>query len=497
MASLEDIHREKKADARQPRCNKHDEFKRLYCETCQELLCRGCATQSHCEPQHRVTDAGAASSDCEPTDFTLLSSDSELRQLEDSATSRARRELEAAVTASLQEVEDTADGIIADVRAEASRVSELIKAVRQIRLGAFDERAKAQTAKQRNKQRSLQAAGKVIENGGDKDEESDPLDRRPAVKSKVEESPNLSEIYQGLAYVRFQRGPGLSGFFLGTLRLEAKWELCCEFGEQGLGPGEFNGAHAIAFLSTDRIAVADWYNKRVVICGTDGRIMNTILIKSNPRGVAAIGDQIAIVDTSPWVAMFNRDCEFVSKFATVLQSKDNAKTDVDLRGIAVTKDGTLLVGDAKQNVLTEHSPDGTLIGSAPVSVRPSYLAADGGGRLMVISGGVQEVHVLHGSTHRASSNTTVTTTTTTTIRPSIDGRPVKHSNGVCCDRSGCVYIAVDSGEGTGHIHRYRSDGKFLECAVQDLCNPYGIAFTADGQQLAVADCYSVKLYRKV
>ena len=141
----------------------------------------------------------------------------------------------------------------------------------------------------------------------------------------------------------------------------------------------------------------------------------------------------------------------------------------------------------KKKVLTEHSPaDGSLIRIIPVKAQPYHIAIDCTDRV-VISDKEREVDVTDGNG----------ATLFTMITPTIEGKQVEYSYGVACGSSG-IYIAMYAGDdGTGHVHRYGDGGQFLGCVAKGLYRPQGMAFTADGRQLAVADYHSVKMYHVV
>ena len=146
----------------------------------------------------------------------------------------------------------------------------------------------------------------------------------------------------------------------------------------------------------------------------------------------------------------------------------------------------LIVGDVKRSVITKHNcSDGSLINTVSVKTEPYFIAIDSNDRV-VVSGGDKRVDIVDGNG-----------ATLVTIKPTINGQPVKYCRGVCCDSS-YIYIAVLNWDyNTGHIHRYDIEGRFLSCIVRGLYCPGGISLTPNGQQLAVADFKSVKIYNKV
>ncbi|XP_022111728.1 uncharacterized protein LOC110990971 [Acanthaster planci] len=264
---------------------------------------------------------------------------------------------------------------------------------------------------------------------------------------------------------------------------EEKWEQRCVFGRKGSGPGEFDGAWGIAARQPDEVAVAEIWNKRVVNCSIDGNQKSTIPMEERPLGIAATrtGNRSAVIEENEsHVKVFDKDNTLAFQFPTVPPS-EVGKTAVDLWSVAAKTDGTIVVGDIKRMVLTEHSPtDGKLRSTIPVKIEPCYVAVDSNDRV-VISDCEQLVGVVDGNGD-----------TLFTIKPIIDGEVVRYCTGVCAESTG-IYVAMhNDDEDTGHIHHYDPQGGFLHCIAEGLHWPRGITFTADGQ-LAVADWYSVKI----
>ena len=204
----------------------------------------------------------------------------------------------------------------------------------------------------------------------------------------------------------------------------------------------------------------------------------------DPRAVAAFQNQLVIVDETNSVKMYNRNGNQMFEFHTVPHS-EVGKTSVNLFSVAIMKDTSIIVGDIKRSVITKHrSSDGLLIDTISVQNKPFCLAIDSKDRV-VVSGGGKQVDIVE-----------LTGTLLFSINPKIDSQQVKSCRGVCCDSS-AIYIAVSNGVGNGHIHQYDTQGRFLSCIAQGLYDPGGISLTSDGQQLAVADIESVKIYNKV
>ncbi|XP_038062539.1 uncharacterized protein LOC119733031 [Patiria miniata] len=310
--------------------------------------------------------------------------------------------------------------------------------------------------------------------------------RNTRVASKSQTPPQIDP---KLSYLSFTPGQRIGDINLGKLAVKGKWEMLREFGKRGSGPGKFDGVVDITATQPGEIAVADYRNKRVVICSNEGQHKGTIPLQ-RPLAVAAIHNPeqrlLVLEDGSKYVKVFNmKDNTLDFKFPTVAPSEVE-ETQVNLRSTTVRTNGIILVGDIERMVWTEHRPtDGEILHTIPVQTPPQFLAVDDDTDRVVVSGfHTKKVDITDckGSIH-------------TTFKPTINGGPV-WCDGVCCDSSG-IYLAVDQGAaGTGHIHHYDQDGRFLDCVDQGLCFPLGITFTSNGQ-LAVAEHYFIKMYHKV
>ncbi|XP_038064683.1 tripartite motif-containing protein 3-like [Patiria miniata] len=268
----------------------------------------------------------------------------------------------------------------------------------------------------------------------------------------------------------------------------SKWEMCCVFGKEGRGPGEFGNAHGIAATQSGQIAVADSSNFKVMIYSNEGQYKEDILLQSRPWDVATFhnhDNRLVVVDSTQYVKMF-KDNKLLFQFPTVPQSEVD-DTQVGLCSVAVRKNGAILVGDVERLVWTEHNPtNGEILRTRPLHTAPHYLTVDDAtDRVVACDHGldIQEVYVCKRKG-----------TPLFTIKPTINGKPVQHCTGVFCDTSG-IYIAVRNEHRTGHIHHYDVDGIFLDCLVQGLFDPRGITFTSNGQ-LAVAEWNAIKMYHK-
>ncbi|XP_038062939.1 tripartite motif-containing protein 72-like [Patiria miniata] len=497
IATLEDICEGKvkltKENLKQhPKCPKHEgEVTRFFCMTCEVLICRDCTVIDHCKPEHSYIDRNQAASTYKQSLAELFSPlGYEMKELKKSQekVSRIKEDLGVTVKRVRTEVQDRAAEIRAEVTAQENRILNDIKNIQTDREQKLDDCEKTMGLAAERFQYSLDTAREVTRTASD----SDFLSLYPTISKdlKLLADQRMPRVDNRLAFLKFKQSEGVGGISLGEVVVEVEWKLCCdrEFGRIGRGPGEFYGAWGIAARQPDEIAVTDYCNKRVVICSIDGDQKSMIPMQGCPLGIAATraGDRLVVVEEgASHVKVFNSNNTLAYEFPTVPPSDEVDKTAVDLHSVAVKNDDTIVVGDARRMVLTEHSPtDGELLRTIPVKIKPYFLAVDDSNDRIVISDKSQAVDVADGNG-----------TTRRTIKPTMNDEPVQYCNGVYTDSSG-IYVAMENGPSTRHIHHYDPQGGFLKCIAQGLHSPRGITLTSDGQ-LAVADWYSIKIIHHV
>ena len=290
IATLEDFIQGKVAikktkQKRHPECQTHEgEVTRFYCVTCDKLICRDCTVLDHCKPQHEYIDCNQASSTYKQSlaqFFTPL--EGVLMKLEQSlaTASTMKDKLGITVERTMTEVKNRADEIRAEVTAQESRIIDEIKNLHKDRGRKLDEYEQTVSVISQQIQHSLETAKDVTNNSSDPDF----LALYPTISKDLKflSSQSLPEIDHKLCHLRFKESQRVGDINLGKVELqEPKWELCGKFGKQGSGPGEFNLAWDIdACEPGDEIAVADYINKRVVICSTQGHQKRTIPIQGS------------------------------------------------------------------------------------------------------------------------------------------------------------------------------------------------------------------------
>ncbi|XP_071786901.1 E3 ubiquitin-protein ligase TRIM56-like [Asterias amurensis] len=464
---------------RRPECQTHEgEVMWFFCTTCDVMICQVCTVIDHCKPQHEYIDSNQSSSTYKQSLAQLFTPLEEtMKKLEQSqaTASPMKDNLNIAAKRTMADLKNRADEIRAEVTAQESRIMDEIQTTLKDRNRKLEEFEQAVSVHLQQIQQSLQSAKDV---------------------SKSSLAPDFLAVYstisQDLKKLRDKNQPkidptldhmgftsGVCDISLGNLK-GSRWELCLKYGER------FDRAMDIdASLPGDEIAVAVLGNRRVVIYDTTGHQKKTIKLPQGPLSVAAFKNQLVIADNTNSVKMYNRNGNKMFEFHTVPHSEVNM-TPVRLCSVAVIKD-TIIVGDMKRSVITKHrSSDGALIDTVSVLTQPCFLAIDSQNRVVVSGWDGQHVDIVG-----------VDGTTLFSIYPKIYSKNVKCCRGICCDSS-AIYIAVCYEMGNeGHIHQYDTQGRFLSCIAQGLFCPGGISLISDGQQLAVADSKSVKIYNKV
>ncbi|XP_038065238.1 E3 ubiquitin-protein ligase TRIM56-like [Patiria miniata] len=493
VATLNDIRQGKVNLTKQPaqsKCHKHKEgITQFYCKTCDELICQVCTVLDHSKPDHDIIDIGKASKEFRQSlEKGFPAVEKEIKGLEVSlqGVAASKKVLNDNTTEARKKVQDRAAEGKAKINAEEKRLLDEITTQEHEQNKRLVEHEKTLSNSLQRKKHCLQTSQEVTRNASDSHFLSlHPVISKDMDKLRGQPTPKMAGLKLHPVFVKSKK----LDIDLGKVMVEDTWEIGHSFGKKGSGKGEFESARGIAAAADpDEIAVADWKNDRVVICNNQGQTKNTIPI--DPNDVVAVSNQWVCAHPSKMM-VYHRDTTHKFDFRTVPED-EVGKTVVQLVSVAVMPNGNIIAGDKVRKVLTEHNPrNGDILHTMPVKITPDFLAVLSNGWIVISDkeqGLVETVKVSNGNA-----------VTVSTIQPTIDGKPAKYCGGVCSNSSG-IYLAVVTGKvHTGHIHHYNCACQFVSCVAQGLYDPCGITFTAadGGQQLAVADWHSVKIYHKV
>ncbi|XP_038064935.1 uncharacterized protein LOC119735308 [Patiria miniata] len=468
-------------------CGRHKSQKDVYCKTCQELICKTCSLSNNHESHQYFTVEEASERYKQVLKDQLPVFNTDLAKIDQALMfiSQAEQTFSSQLTQATGVVQNRAVRAVEEVIAEGNRVIDELKQREKDYQQTLNEKRKTLTELRRRKSHTVAVAEYVMQ----EESSSDFLVRYTDIRKQFEklgsERPPKSDVK--LVYPLFLRSQNIGPVNLGEVVMEDTWELCHKFGKQGQGEGEFESARGIAAAAEpDEIAVADWKNERVVICDKQGQIRGFISVISHD--VKAMLDGW-VVASSPDVKVYKRDRTLAYEFRTI--DSEAGKTTIHVVSFVLLNNGNIIAGDIARKVLTEHQPGkkGKLIRTIPVSLRPNHLAVLSNGWIVISDLEQGLAGIVDVSDGKAAE--------VATIQPTIDGKPGKRCGGVCSNSSG-IYLVVSTGYvNSSHIHHYNCAGQFVSCVAQGLYNPQGITFTVDGQQLAVADRHSVKIYHKV
>ncbi|XP_022093812.1 E3 ubiquitin-protein ligase TRIM71-like [Acanthaster planci] len=479
-------HEELKNGRYGPCCQDHDkEWRRFYCTVCEELICKRCFEESCAVRQHAhesIEDVAKAKR------AILQKLAGSLQKLATKISSEHTYESKRFLAG-----KENRSHVAEEIRKEAAKIRERVTAAEERLLGElakadlchgerFTKYVKDSGAEIENLHKAVTSAAYVAENSSN----GDILSVCSLLIKDLEEMAGQNFVAANVQpeFMQFVPDPP-SQIALGRLirRSTWMWEPFDCFGEQGRLALEFGWARGLAAHSSGGLAVADCESRKLVLLSPLGKVNERLELDEYPNDVSMIGERLIVVDRSRTVKIFsNRKQEF--RFQTALPVSTNLDKPVDLQSLARTPAGNVLVGDASQNIVTEHrAADGALLVVTSVPVKPNYIAIDSRNRLVLSDWDQGQVVIVD----RGSGETVAT------INPSTDAGKIS-CRGLCVDGSGVIFVAVvGSVEDTGHIHTYDGEGNFLGCIVQKLRNPYGIALTPEGR-LAVADWDTLKMF---
>ncbi|XP_038065287.1 E3 ubiquitin-protein ligase TRIM56-like [Patiria miniata] len=470
-------------------CRKHEgERTWFYCETCQDLVCRVCTTKTHREHEFQEIDAAALA--CRESLRGYLPRVGELLTGVEgalNATKNTHHLVVAAVERSRQEVTDRAMAAVAMVMDAKQRILDEIDSTEEERAKAVKEQTKSLTMLRDKMRHSLTVSEHLSSSATDEDL----LSLFPIFQADLKELGDRPTTPPSTptSFMRLLPATQPTMVDLGRLVVNTeKWKMTKKVGKWGSDKKDFDGARGVAVCPDGRIAVADMglWTRGITFFTSDWTYEAFIKFADKPRDVASIDDRIVVADNTAAVKVYDAQRSLAFRFVTTPPGTDT-KTPVNIVSVAVKKDGVIVVGDVERKVVTEHrSTDGELLRTIPTNVPPYFLDVGETDKLLLSGLDTGDVEEIDG-----------VGTAKFTVRPVIAGEDQVSCGGVCYGEEGNFYVVVHGKEShIGHVHQYTSAGEFLGCVAQDLYDPNGIALTTRGE-LAVADCFSVKVYARM
>ncbi|XP_072031325.1 LOW QUALITY PROTEIN: E3 ubiquitin-protein ligase TRIM32-like [Amphiura filiformis] len=465
---------------------------KFYCLTCEELICHICIVLEHRDTnEHDLVDVAEACKQRKDAVRNFLPTVAEVRNKFNRSERQAEKTQEnmaANIDLVKEQLEKESAAIINMVEEEKKKLSSQLDVIKHNRRQAIADMKVLAANVGKQTQHAYDLSKTAIEEATD----GDFLSLYPILIGKLQQLCHEvpGDIDQKLEYVDFTGPASKHHIDLGTVVEKLGWQMCGEFGREGVADGEFKLAQGI-ITCPDNMVVTDSGNARVSIFNARGEFKGLLKPQdgkpeSNFRRPADIArtsnDHYVVVDQSRYVKVFDSEGHFIRGFAT-LQAGEDPNQKVCPVSVAVDPQDRIFVADYIRRLLTIHQHDGNLIKKVPLDVKPWILTINSKQQILVSDYAAGKVECIDLNGRNLF-----------TIDTLIDGIQGKAA-GVCCDSNDDIYVAIHPGTyGSSPVHQYSSTGQFVNVIAKGLYNPQCMSFTVDGR-LAVADTISVKMFK--
>ncbi|XP_071803979.1 uncharacterized protein [Asterias amurensis] len=481
-------------------CSKHtDKDLIMFCNNCNKLICTTCIIRDH--QSHSLMEINEASDKCKQSATELAA---ELRQRIKSHNIAIQeldlslKTLDSMFAATKDKISKKADEEIAKV---VARIREEKQKLMQEAEQIYKDRVKTmQTARATNNKEKNKAEHK-------QDEVNQLMDQRIKIVHHIEQllqdlkeyrEKKPTKVPDGLSYMDFKEGQKS----LGRLVLKDEQQVQSATSAQARKPTfqfmkhfkrnkwtlktEMN-EYKSTFQKMFKIwaeDVAAFSNSNIVALG--GNLI-TIPAESDPQS-SVIPQELTIQGlTTPSRVAVNKndelivlDSETVKIFSRNYQLLHQFNPGSEPSCIAVDDNNLIAVGYDDKAEISLHKPDGSLI---------STLSSPGiGGYLTTYKQQLIYTDLI--------GEKLVSVTYSGEMVFSVDINQSGWPHGVCCDKDGSIYVAVQRGQWSspGEIHHHSPDGKYIGCIIKDCAEANGITFTPAGD-LVLAAQKSIQIYQ--
>ena len=260
--------------------------------------------------------------------------------------------------------------------------------------------------------------------------------------------------------------------------------LLLQIGKRGTELGDFCWPTDGAFLPNGNFVISDYWNQRLQLFDPRGKLVHCIgqrKVEAYALAITPDGNIAVTHDRGDVVKIFTPEGKLRKQF------KDHS-TEC---GIAVTKDGLLVVGDSKKHSISIHKPDGTVVhkfgkkGSAPEELlNPHYVAVNSHGEIITSDYGNHCIKVFTSNgdfLHQIGS------------RGMGDGQ-LHWPAGVCVDKEDNIIVAD---YGTNRVCMFDREGTFMGCLLgpEAVLTPHGLALNEHNQLLVTEMHRGIKVFQ--
>ncbi|XP_072028366.1 E3 ubiquitin-protein ligase TRIM71-like [Amphiura filiformis] len=245
------------------------------------------------------------------------------------------------------------------------------------------------------------------------------------------------------------------------------WEQKRKFGS-----GNLSGARGLTFTPTSDIIVADNTARAAKLFDGEGTLSKTIT-----QGTAGFNYPFDVFHSSDGYFYMTDQAYYVKQINSEINYSGTRTISNKYTGygIAAMKNDNWAVCCKDYNLIFVYNSSGNQVQRISV-MDPNFIAITSKDNVVISSQTQKSVQVVAADGQLLQ-----------VIGPPPDVANIAWSpQGVCCSKSDEIYVANQGTEAMG-IYRFKVSGEFIDCITTDLNNPWGLAISADGHQLAVVD----------
>ncbi|XP_071803856.1 uncharacterized protein [Asterias amurensis] len=484
------------------KCYKHtDKDLIMFCNNCNKLICTTCIIRDH--QTHSLMEINEASDKCKQSATELAA---ELRQKIKTFNTAiqeidmSRKTLDAMFAATKEKITKKADEEIAK---EAARIREEKQKLMQEAEQIYKDRVKTmKTARATNSKEKNKAELK-------QDEVNQLMDQRIKIVHHIEQllqdlkeyrEKKSTKVPDGLSYMDFKEDKkSLGRLVLKDDQEESansaqsrkptfqsmkhfkqdKWTLKQEINKYKNMKQQMVEISAcdVAANSNSDIVVTGWNNTSLITIPAESNPQSSVVSQELPiqgltrRSKVTVNknDELIVLDDET-VKIFSRNYQLLHQF--------NPGSEPSC--IAVDDNNLIAVGYYDKSEISLHKPDGSLIRTLPAPGIGGYLTTH-----------KQQLIYTNWNDKKL-----VSVTYNGEMVLSVDINQSRRPSGVCCDKDGSIYDAVQRGLfwSSHELDHYSPNGKFIGCIIKDCAALNCITFTPAGD-LVVTTFKSVQIYQ--
>ncbi|XP_071941411.1 uncharacterized protein [Antedon mediterranea] len=464
-------------------CSQHKgETRRLFCQTCEIIICQVCCLIAHPRPKHSVYPVSETADRVKKEltkdlDSVCLTMKRIEKKMEDA--NHIRERLTSKIDSSKQAAFRRCEEVIKKVNEEFHSIIKHIDKVGGNRLkviDAFVDNTKLTLGKVKG---SYHLAQRQVDLCTDRDILMIGPELRQMSKNLKGET--VGEVDSNFGTIVFESNKIEINPLLGKLITTSyRWRLKKTFGQLGKSKGEFMWAYDVIVTPDSDIAVCDPKLKRIQIFNEVGKYKFSLEVGKDEKdgtkeqmNVSITNDDKYIVAqrNSKWVKQYTFDGKCFCKFSPD-ETLDGRYAS--LESVSVSPRGLICIGQSTPiGTVYLHDKDGTIIWKRNYS-QPWFIAFNSLDQIAVRS--KDGINILSSEAGDMIKKITL---------------PIKEFDlrGVCFDSKDNLYVVDNKGK---TVHKFNQEWNYCGKAVIGLNDPYGITFSNEGR-MYICDHDDVKV----